>query len=190
MSALPNRILRSFPMIQHTMPMESGKVEPRSPSPSRQQMLRRIGVFEKIDGDYVGHIATLNFKCQAIIKENPYKSSPSDPEYLVVHTDAEVFHPDLGYGWDKKTEVTAEPYIQVHLDDPSFPKTIVAVLLKGPKNMYFLFWDRVTINSDDIEKQIVTEELMPYTGVFRPIDKVTAYLIQIYPSLQEIWDPD
>jgi uncharacterized protein (DUF736 family) len=191
MSYVVNRVFRSFPMTQHTMPVQvAPQPQPRGMSPSRQQQFRRIGVFEKIDGEYIGHIATLNFKCKAVIKENPYKNCSADPEYVVVHTDGEVFHPDLGYGWDKKTDGNSVPYIQVHLDDPSFPKTIVAVLLKGPKNLFYLFWDRVTINDEDIEKQLVTEELMPYTGVFRPIDKVTAYLIQIYPSLQEIWDPD
>lgn len=161
-----------------------------APTPSRTQHLRRIGIFEKIDGEYVGHIVTLHFKCQAIIKDNPYKKFAGEPDYIVTHTDAEVFHPDLGYAWDKNTDGTSTPYILVHLDDPSFPKTIVAVLVKGYKNIYHLYWDRVTITDGDIEKQVITEELIPYTGVFRPIDKVTEYLISIYPSLQEIWDPD
>jgi len=157
---------------------------------SRQRMMRRIGVFEQIDGEYVGHIATLDFKCKAIIKENPYRTSDSEPQHIVVHADADVFFHDIGYAWDKKTEENGHPYLLVQLDDPSFHKTMSAVLIKGQKNLYNLYWDRITITDGDIEKSIVTEELIPYTGVLRPIDKVTDYLISIYPSLQEIWDPD
>jgi uncharacterized protein (DUF736 family) len=167
----------------------------RSPNaglgPNRQQNLRRIGVFEKADGEYVGHIVTLNFKCKAIIKDNPYRTCPAEPDYVVVHSGAEIFYPDLGYAWEKKTDGNNVPYILVHLDDPAFPKTIVAILVRGPKNTYNLFWDRVTISDDDIEKQRVTEELVPYSAVLRPlINPPTEYLINIYPELKEIWDPD
>lgn len=157
---------------------------------SRQSMMRRIGMFELIDGEYIGHIATLNFKCKAIIKANPYRKIGTEPEYIVVQDGAELFHYDIGFAWDKRTEGNCEPYILVQLDDPSFTKTVQAILVKGQKNTYHLFWDRITIMDDDIEKQIITEECIPYIGVLRPIDKVTDYLIEIYPSLQEIWDPD
>lgn len=158
---------------------------------SRQRMMRRIGVFELIDGEYVGHIATLHFKCKATIKDNPYRKGLSDPEYVVVHSDAEVFFHDIGYAWDKKTEENGQSYILVQLDDPSFHKTITCVLIKsGQKNIYNLYWDRISITDGDIEKNIITEELIPYIGVLRPIDKVTDYLIEIYPSIAEIWDPD
>ena len=157
---------------------------------SRQSMMRRIGVFELIDGEYVGHIATLNFKCNATIKANPYRKIGTEPEYVVVQTGAEIFHYDIGFAWDRKTDGNCEPYILVHLDDPSFSKTLQAILVKGGNNMYHLFWDRITICDGDIEKQIITEECIPYVGVLRPIDKPTDYLIEIYPSLQEIWDPD
>ena len=154
-------------------------------------MMRRIGVFELIDGEYVGHIATLNFKCKATIKENPYRKNAGEAEYIVVHADAEVFHHDIGYAWEKTTDGAGHPYLLVQLDDPSFHKTISAVLIKGgQKNIYNLFWDRISITDGDIEKNIITEELIPYIGVLRPIDKVTDYLIEIYPSIQEIWDPD
>lgn len=162
----------------------------RVTSQVRQHLLRRIGVFEKIDGEYVGHIATLHFNCKAIIKDNPYRTCDAEPQYIVEQQGAEVFHPELGYAWDKMTDGNHVPYITVHLDDPSFSKTIVGALIKGYKNTYNLFWDRVTISDEDIETQFVSEELKPYIGVYRPIDKVTEYLISIYPSLQEIWDPD
>jgi len=158
--------------------------------PTRQNLMRRIGVFEKVDGEYIGHIVTLNFKCKAIIRENPYRTMPSEPDYIVEHTDADLFHPDLGYGWNRNTDGDSVPYITVHLDDPSFSKTIVAVLVKGYKNMYNLYWDRVTIQGEDIEKLFITEELTPYTGVFRPIDKVTEYLLSIYPLLKDMMDPE
>ncbi len=158
-------------------------------SGSRQPLLRRIGVFELIDGEYVGHIATLNFKCKAVIRENPYRVGGGDAEYVVEHLNAEAFYPELGFAWEKTTDGQQLPYLSVHLDDPAFPKTIVAVLVRGHGNMYFLYWDRVTITEGDIEKMFITEELQPYTGVFRRISKVTDYLISIYPSLQEIWDP-
>ncbi len=162
---------------------------PNAP-PSRQHLMRRIGVFEKVDGQYVGHIATVHFKCKAVIKDNPYRTSAAEPPYIVVHTDAESFHPDLGYGWDKTTDGEHMPYMAVHLDDPSFSKTIVAVLVEGYNNTYNLFWDRVTIADEDIEALKVLDELQPYIGVLRPIDKVTDYLISIYPSLQEALEPD
>jgi uncharacterized protein (DUF736 family) len=156
----------------------------------RQNFMRRIGVFELIDGEYVGHIATLNFKCKAIIKDNPYRKSGKDPEHIVVHADAEIFHHDLGYGWDKKTE-SEDPYILVQLDDPAFPKTISAVLVKGGKNTYNLYWDRVMITDGDIERLIITEELIPWIGVYRPIDNPNKdYLIAAYADIAEIWDPD
>lgn len=157
---------------------------------SRQAMMRRIGVFELIDGEYVGHIATMNFNCKAVIKANPFRKFPADPEYIVMHSGAEVFHCDIGFGWDRVTDGNHEPYIRVHMDDPCFAKPVQAILVKGQKNIYHLFWDRVTISDEDIEKQIITEECIPYVGVLRPIDKATDYLIEIYPSLQEIWDPD
>jgi len=160
------------------------------PIGSRQTMFRRIGVFELIDGEYVGHIATLNFKCQATIKANPYKKFAADPEYIVLQTGADVFHCDIGFGWDRKTDGNHAAYILVQLDDPCFAKSLQAILVKGQKNTYNLFWDRITISDSDIEKQIITEECIPYIGVYRPIDKVTDYLIEIYPSLHEIWDPD
>ncbi|MDD5587132.1 MAG: DUF736 family protein [Alphaproteobacteria bacterium] len=174
----------------------SGEVKGfRSPNaglgPNRQRFLRRIGVFEKVDGEYVGHIVTLNFKCKAIIKDNPYRTCAAEPDYLIVHSGAEVFYPDLGYAWEKKTDGNNIPYILVHLDDPVFPKTIVAMLVPGPKNTYNLFWDRVTISDEDIEKQRVTEELIPYVAVLRPlVNQPTQYLIDIYPELKEMCDPD
>ncbi len=157
----------------------------------RQRFLRRIGVFEKIDGEYVGHIVTMNFKCRAVIKDNPYRKALAEPEYVVQHTDAEVFYPDLGFAWEKRTDGEKHPYILVHLDDPSFPKTIVAVLVQGHKNTHYLYWDRITISDEDIERQKVTEELIPYVAVLRPlVNPPTQYLIGIYPDLKEIWDPD
>jgi len=159
-------------------------------SGSRQQLMRRIGAFELIDGEYVGHIATLNFKCKAVIKENPYRALTTDADYIVEQIDAEVFSPELGFAWEKTTDGQGITYLSVHLDDPSFSKTIVAVLVHARENMYFLYWDRVTITEGEIEKMLITEELQPYTGVFRRISKVTDYLISIYPSLQEIWEPD
>lgn len=159
-------------------------------SASRQQLMRRIGVFELIDGQYVGHIATLNFKCKAVIKDNPYRCATTDAEYIVEQLDAEVFCSEVGFAWERKTNGQAYPYLSVHLDDPAFPKTIVAVLVRGEGNLYHLYWDRITIVDDDIERMMITEELIPYTGVYRRISKVTDYLISIYPSLQEIWEPD
>ncbi|MCL2469049.1 MAG: DUF736 domain-containing protein [Alphaproteobacteria bacterium] len=157
---------------------------------SRQSMMRRCGVFELIDGEYVGHVATMNFKCKATIKPNPYRTIGTEPEWIVLQAGAEIFNSDIGFGWDKKTDGTQTPYMQVHLDDPTFTKTLQCVLIKGPRNLYNLFWDRITISEEDVERQIITEEMIPYIGVLRPIDKVTDYLIEIYPSLQEIWDPD
>ena len=180
---------RAFAMNEGTVVRKLSLVTP-TPNQIRQHLMRRIGVFEEIDGEFVGHIATLNFKCQAVIKENPYRTSSAEPDYIVVHEGAEVFHPDLGYAWTKYTEGNNVKYFQVHLDDPAFSKTIVAVMLKGPRNIYYLFWDRVTITDSDIERQIVTEELIPYVGVFRPIDKPTDYLLSIYPCLAEDLDAD
>lgn len=160
-------------------------------SSSRQHMMRRIGVFELIDGEFHGRIAALNFKCEAVIKENPYRRGMADAEYAVLLKDAEVFSPELGYAWEKKTVASSVPYFMVHLDDPSFPRTIVAVLIKGHQNYYHLFWDRVTIAEEDIEAQYVTEELKPYVSVLRPlINPPSDYLVSIYPSLAEVWDPD
>lgn len=159
-------------------------------SASRQQLMRRIGVFELVDGEYVGHIATLNFKCKAVIKDNPYRCATTDPEFVIEQLDAEVFCSEIGFAWDRKTEGQSFPYLSVHIDDPAFPKTIVAVLVRGAGSLYHLYWDRVTIVDDDIENMLITEELLPYTGVYRRISKVTDYLISIYPSLQEIWEPD
>lgn len=160
------------------------------PGGSRQHLMRLIGVFEKIDGEYVGHIATLNFKCDAVIKDNARRSMPAEPEYAVFQVDGDTFSPEIGFGWEKVTAGNNIPYMVVHLDDPSFPKTIVAVLIKSFGNKYNLYWDRITICDDDIERMWPTEELQPYVGVLRPIDKPTDYLISIYPSLQEIYDPD
>ncbi len=159
--------------------------------PTRQMHLRRIGVFELVDGEYVGHIAMINFKCKAVIKDNPYRTSTAEPEYVVQQIDAELFYADIGYAWDRKTDGHHVPYLSVHLDDPAFPKTIVCVLVKGHKNLYYLYWDRVTISDEDIEKQYIHEELQPYTAVLRPlVNPPTKYLIEIYESLKEIWDPD
>lgn len=157
---------------------------------TRQQLMRRIGVFELIDGEYVGHIATLNFKCKCVIKENPYRAATTDADFIVEQVGAEAFYSEVGFAWDRKTDGQSMPYIMVHIDDPAFAKTIVAVLVKGKGNFYNLYWDRVTIVDDDIERMLITEELIPYTGVYRRINKVTEYLISIYPSLAEIWDPD
>jgi uncharacterized protein (DUF736 family) len=163
----------------------------RTPNQIRQHLMRRIGVFEEIDGEFVGHIATLNFKCEATIRENPYRTCSAEPDWIVVAgKEAAVFHPDLGYAWNKHTDGNNVAYKEVHLDDPAFPKTIVAVLIKGAKNFHYLFWDRVTVTDDDIERQFVTEELTAYVGVLRPIDKVTDYLLSIYPSLAEDLDAD
>lgn len=159
-------------------------------SASRQHLLRRIGVFELVDGEFVGHIATLGFKCRAVIRDNPYRKAEADAHYIVEQIDAEVFHSELGFAWERTTDGQHFPYMSIHLDDPAFPKTVVAVLLRGHGNVYYLYWDRITICDGDIERLYVTEELQPYTGVFRRINKVTDYLISIYPSLAEIWDPD
>ena len=158
---------------------------------SRQHLMRRIGVFELIDGEFHGHIATLNFKCEAVIKENPYRMGTADAEYVVALKSAETFAAEFGYVWEKKTVANGVPYYLVHLDDPSFSRTIVAVLIKSHKNTYHMFWDRVTIAEEDIEGQYVTEELKPYVSVLRPlINPPTDYLVSIYPSLAEVWDPD
>lgn len=157
---------------------------------SRCRFMRRIGVFELIDGVYIGQISTLNFKCKAKIQDNPYRKNPGEPEYVVMHNDSEeLFHHDIGFAWAKKTD-NDQNYLLVQLDDPAFPKTIMAVMVKGEENFYYLYWDRIPITDEDVEKLIITEELIPWIGVYRPIDKVTDFLIQAYPSLQEIWDPD
>jgi hypothetical protein len=63
--------------------------------------------------------------------------------------------------------------------------------MKGESGYYYLYWDRITITEDDIEQTVITEELIPYTGVLRPIKKrLTDYLIRIYPMLAEQWGYD
>lgn len=184
MGVMTNR--RPVVMQDQAQPVRHLSVVAPTPNQIRQHMLRRIGVFEEINGEFIGHIAALNFKCRAVIRENPYRTCSAEPEYVVqIQADAELFQPDLGYAWDKNTDGTNVPYKSVHLDDPSFSKTLCAVLVKGPKNIHYLYWDRVTISDDDIERVYITEELMPYTGVLRPIDKPTEYLLSIYPLLRE-----
>lgn len=159
--------------------------------PNRRMYMRRIGVFELTNGEYVGRIATLNFKCKAIIKDNPHRTTPAEPEYIVQHIGADVFCDDLGFAWEKKTAVQGHPYLMVHLDDPSFPKTVVAVLIKSHKNVYNLYWDRVTITEDDIEGQWVHEELQVYIGDLTTlVNPPKQFLIDMYPSLKEVWDPE
>lgn len=159
----------------------------RNEGGSRQHLLRRIGVFELIDGEYVGHIATLNFRCKAIIKQNPYRKADPEPEYIVQQQGGDAFYPELGFAWDRKTDGQQFAYLSVHLDDPAFPKTITAILVRGEGGLYHLYWDRITITDDDIENLFVTEELYPYLDVIRPVSRITEYLAQIYPNLADQW---
>lgn len=164
----------------------------RNEGGSRQHLLRRIGAFELIDGQYVGHIATLNFRCRAIIKDNPYRKAKADPEYVVEQEGGEAFYPELGFAWEKKTDGQCYSYLSVHLDDPAFPKTITAILVRGQAGFYHLYWDRISITDSDIEDLFVTEELYPYVDVHRPVSRMTEYLAEIYPLLADQWgyEPD
>lgn len=162
-----------------------GNPQLRKQNQDRDHCMRKIGVFELIDGEYHGTIATFNFKSKAIIRDNPYKTCHAEPDYIIMQQDAELFHHEMGFAWEKHTAAMSKQYLAIQIDDPSFSKTVCAVLIKGSKNMYNLFWDRVGINDDDIEKQFISEELIPYTGVLRRIDKPTPYLLQIYPLFAE-----
>jgi uncharacterized protein (DUF736 family) len=161
------------------------------PSPSRQMYMRRIGVFKLVNGEYVGRIATLNFRCEATISDNPYRTSPSEPDYIVRHSSADVFAADLGYAWEKITSEQNVPYLLVHLDDPSFPRTVTGALVHAFDNVYNLFWDRVTISEEDIESQRVHEELQVYIGDLTSLkNPPKQFLINMYEHLKEVWDPE
>jgi uncharacterized protein (DUF736 family) len=151
-------------------------------------MLRRIGCFKKQGEDFIGEIATVDFKTNARFAPVENKTSPACPDYLIVHSETSLFSPELGVAW-KRTNSEGSEYLDVVIDDPTYSHPISAVLFKGRYDgaleVWNLFWSRSTTTTDMAEKVEVHEELIPYIGVIRPISKVTDYLLAIYPSLPD-----
>lgn len=153
------------------------------------EMIRRIGCFKKMGNDFIGEIATVDFKTSARIAPVVDKSNnPLCPDFLILHSETSLFSPELGVGWQRQTS-DGTAYIEVTLDDPGYARPVNGVLYKGnyegPYELWNLFWSRTSSGSDLAEKVSMHEELIPYIGVVRPIQKVTDYLLSIYPSLED-----
>ena len=92
---------------------------------------------------------------------------------------------------DIKTQFATDS--QVFLPGYDF-NPVVAALRDGQRGVLIhieTMLRRPVIADGDIEGLIITEELIPWIGVYRPIDNPNKdYLIAAYADLQEIWDPD
>ena len=94
-----------------------------------------IGTFTKTTAGYTGTLQTLTLdvKVKLIATEKPSKTAP---DYRLHTTGFEI-----GAAW-KKVSKAERPYLQVTLDDPSFPATVYARLIEGEDGSHQLIWSR------------------------------------------------
>jgi uncharacterized protein (DUF736 family) len=94
-----------------------------------------IGTFTKNGTSYTGTIQTLTLdvKVKLVASE---KTSKTAPDYRLQAAGFEI-----GAAW-KKVSKAERPYLQVTLDDPSFPATVYARLIEGEDDAHALIWSR------------------------------------------------
>lgn len=145
--------------------------------------MKKIGTFKRQIAStgahyFIGSVATLHFSTRAVIA--PLKQKEGCPDY-VLRSDKGT---DIGDAWHKTTSCQEFEYLVVVIDDPAFPRPLRAVLCGEDKDKnYNLYWNRNFIAEDEVQKQYVSDELIPYLGAIRPIEKVTDYLLEIYPFI-------
>jgi uncharacterized protein (DUF736 family) len=94
-----------------------------------------IGTFtETSDGGYTGSIHTLSLNVKSAQFRPNEKTDPKAPDFRIFSGKAE-----LGAAW-KKTGETRE-FLNVKLDDPSFPATLWATLVEIDDS-HSLIWSR------------------------------------------------
>lgn len=95
-----------------------------------------IGTFTKTeDGAYKGSIHTLSLNVKSAQFRPNEKSVPGAPDFRIFSGKAE-----LGAAW-KKTSAENREFLNVKLDDPSFPATLWASLV-DTDNGYSMIWSR------------------------------------------------
>ena len=96
-----------------------------------------IGTFTASDNGYTGSVKTLtlNVKAKFVATE---KDNDKAPDYRIFAGSTE-----FGAAWKKTARETEREYLSVKLDDPSFPATIYASLVKGEgDDSFILIWSR------------------------------------------------
>ena len=97
-----------------------------------------IGRFTKNDADYVGAIATLTVRAEDVrIVADINRTNPTSPSHRVYAGMAEI-----GVGWPK-WDKTGREFLNLKVDDPSFPGPIYPTLVQSTDNRTFvLLWSR------------------------------------------------
>jgi len=95
-----------------------------------------IGTFQKTKTGYTGTIEMLAIKAEvALTKLNA--EGKNTPDYRLATTGDY----ELGKGWINKSKKSGKDYVRVGIDDPMFPKTVFANLIKTDDG-YNLMWSR------------------------------------------------
>ncbi|MGI9487461.1 MAG: DUF736 domain-containing protein [Geminicoccaceae bacterium] len=95
-----------------------------------------------LDGDrYRGQLNTVTIQASIEIAPNHSKANDRQPDFRVYVNGAEI-----GAGWNKYNKSTAEQYLSISMDDPSFDTPIHANLGKAAgqddPNAFALIWNR------------------------------------------------
>ena len=97
-----------------------------------------IGTFSAVGDGYTGTIRTLTVSAKIRILANDRKDCDSAPDFRVMTGAVEI-----GVAWRKTRQGSAETYLRVKLDDPTWPQPIRGALLEeGEDGIARLLWRR------------------------------------------------
>jgi uncharacterized protein (DUF736 family) len=96
-----------------------------------------IGSFQKTDDGFSGSIRTLSPSAEVAFQPSVGDKKDKSPDYRV-----SAGGMIIGAAW-KEQSGAGNPYLSVHLDDPSFASSIRCALVKsGVEKSYNLVWER------------------------------------------------
>ncbi len=144
--------------------------------------MKKIGCFRKDGQEFNGRINLVHLEIEAKIVPVQKKASSRSHDFQIFKSGKDSFMSELGIGWQKYSPNDRIPYLDLNLDDPSFPHAINGVLCEGGDGLWHLYWSRVGIQEEMIETLYVQEELKPQLGI-RPIANLTLNILRFYPEL-------
>ena len=97
-----------------------------------------IGTFKKSGHEFQGQIVTLSVQAKGVrIVPEENRTNASAPSHRIF-----VGRAEIGAAWSKSSN-DGRDYLSVKLDDPSFPASIYALLVKGEgDDSFILIWSR------------------------------------------------
>jgi uncharacterized protein (DUF736 family) len=104
-------------------------------------MANALGYVTETKTGFEGTLAMMSLSAPLIIRKNPEKSAPAQPDYRIFAGEIET---EIGGGWIMTAKSSGREYISLTLADPQIgPRRIYANLapVKGKKGRYALLWN-------------------------------------------------